>query len=264
MTPQRCLPHPRINSLHLRVAAFSLVELLAVIGIIAILITILLPAIRNSRQVAQRITCANGHAANRIRLPQLLQRQSRLPPRLVRAGTSTRTAPANSTKPGLGLGRRTRAVPLSTSPVYNCPSFPAKFYNYFIESEWSGINGRHSVRWADIKMNSRFIILGECTQPALYPPPFGTHDGPSDDDDRDDFNNPCLLFPDAGGFHMHLGGTNVLFDDLHVDNFLAYDPNALTFHPKKMMSWADVKAAGPDDPVSPTHPLRICRGTERR
>ena len=47
---------------------------------------------------------------------------------------------------------------------------------------------------------------------------------------------------------MHRGGNNVLFDDLHVDTFEAFDPHAMTFHPKRELSWAGVGAAGPDMP----------------
>jgi hypothetical protein len=46
---------------------------------------------------------------------------------------------------------------------------------------------------------------------------------------------------------MHKNGTNVLFDDIHVECFKAYDPTRITFHPRKMASWEQVAAEGPDD-----------------
>jgi prepilin-type N-terminal cleavage/methylation domain-containing protein len=251
-SPRLTAPHGLKTPCHDN--AFSLVELLVVIGIIAVLISILLPAIKKSRETAQRITCAS----NMRQIGFAFQNYSADNQGSLPAWSGWHVYPHGSSEfdeGGLGWVEELAPYLNPVSAVYNCPSFPAKFHNYFIESEWPGINGRHAIKWSEIKMNSRFIILGECTQPALYPPPFGTHDfNPTDDDDRDDFNNPCLLFPGEGGFIMHRGGTNVLFDDLHVESFTGYDSAALTFHPKRMMSWADVKAAGPDDPLTSKTP----------
>lgn len=227
---------------------FSLVEIIVVIGIIALLISFLLPVMRNVREDAKRITCANQMRQIGLAFQSYSQANDGWLP----AWSGWHTYPHGSSvydDPGIGWVEEMSADLSPTSPVYNCPSFPAKFYNYFIEAEWAGINGRHSIKWTDVKMSSRFIILGECTAPGLYPPPFGTSDNPTSDDDRDDYLSPALLFPDQGGFLMHRGGTNVLFDDLHVSAFTSYDPSLLTFHPHQMLSWEQVKEQGPDQPV---------------
>lgn len=231
--------------------AFSLVELLVVIGIIALLIAFLLPAVRRSREDAQRVACASQMK----QIGFAFMSYSRAYHDSMPAWSGWHVYPHGSSpydEPGLGWVEQLEHDLSPISPVYNCPSFPARFYNYFIEAEWAGVNGRHSTRWSDIKLSSNFMILGECTQPTLYPPPYGTHDNPTNDDDRDDFSGPALLFPDEGGFLMHRAGDNILFADLHVDCLKSFDPLELTFHPKRMRSWEQVKDDGPDQPIPGT------------
>jgi hypothetical protein len=95
----------------------------------------------------------------------------------------------------------------------------------------------------DVTMTSRFVLSGDKTQRGLYPPPFGTNEHLLDDADPDDFGGgmAVLAWPwQQGGFYMHRGGNNVLFDDLHVALFSNYDKYAMTFNPHQMQDWADV------------------------
>ena len=230
---------------------FSLVEILVVLGIITILTAFLLPAVRRSREDAQRVACASQMK----QIGFAFMSYSRAYHDSLPAWSGWHVYPHGSSpydEPGLGWVEEMEHDLSPTSAVYNCPSFPARFYNYFIEAEWAGVNGRHSIKWSDIKLSSNYIILGECTQPTLYPPPYGTHDNPTNDDDRDDFSGPALLFPDEGGFLMHRAGDNILYADLHVDCLKSYDPMVLTFHPKRMRSWEQVKEEGPDQPIAST------------
>jgi len=226
--------------------AFSLVELIVVVGLIALLISMLLPAIRKSREDAQRVTCASQlRQIGMGFIAYANENHGNLP-----AWSGWHVYPHGSSpydEPGLGWVEEMAPYLSPTSPVYNCPSFPAPLYTYFIESEWSGVNGRHTMKFTDVKLNSLYIIASECTENSLYPPPYGTLNNPTNDDDRDDFRSPCLVFPDEGGFLMHRGGTNVLFDDIHVAAFTTYDPAEITFHPKKLETWREVQMGGPDE-----------------
>lgn len=228
-------------------SGFSLVELLVVIGIIALLISFLLPALRAARDNAKTVVCANQlRSLGMAFLMYANNNGGWLPDWSGWHVYPDGSSPYDS--PGLGWVEKMAPYLPPTSPVYNCPSFPAKYYNYFIEAEWAGVNGKHSFKLSDVKMTSHMVISGDMTQPSLYPVPYGTSDNPTDDCDRDDFNGNCLCFPDMGGFLMHRTGNNVLFDDIHVETFKFYDPTRITFHPKKMASWAEVSSEGPDAP----------------
>jgi prepilin-type N-terminal cleavage/methylation domain-containing protein len=228
-------------------AGFSLVELLVVIGIIALLVSMLMPVLRTVRENAKRVVCST----QLHQLGMAFQMYTNNNAGWLPDWSGWHVYPDGSSpydSPGLGWTEKMAPYLSPASPIYNCPSFPGKMFNYFIEGEWAGINGRHSFKLTDVKMTSRMVLSGDFTQSALYPPPFGTSDNSSDDCDRDDFGMPCLVFPDEGGFVMHRGGNNVLFDDFHVETFRAFDASRITYHPHKMASWEQVRAEGPDQP----------------
>jgi len=227
--------------------AFSLVELLVVIGVISILLSLLMPVLRMARQHADQIKCA---AQLRMAFSMYTNDNHGWLPtwsgwHVYPAGSSPEDTP--------GLGWEEKLMPWYVppdSPVYSCPSFIGTaagdpFNNYFIAAAWAGAHGQHSIKLTDVKMNGRFVLSGDVSQAGLYPYPYGVGGMASNDDDRDDFGVDCLAFTgeDNNGFSMHLGGNNVLFDDLHVALFDHFDAGAMTFHPLRMSSWYDV--AGP-------------------
>ena len=229
---------------------FTLVELLVVIGIIGLMLAILMPTLRIVREVGQRTRCqANLSQLGKVLMMYANENDGSMP------SWSGWHATALPVDPG---GEVSWTGQLSSflqpdSPVYYCPSFPVytiKLHNYFLCAVWAGTNGRHSTRFADVKLGGRFVISGDMTQLALYPKPIGTSSQDTDDYDRDDYGMPCLCFPGDGGFLMHRGGNNVLFDDLHVEVFAQFDSTRITFHPTRMLSWQDLQAAGPDSPTT--------------
>lgn len=226
-------------------AGFSLVEVLVVIGIIGLLLAILMPTLRVARQTAQRLQCqSNLRQIGFAFLSYANDNRGSMPSW---SGWHASAFPANAGDEISWVGKLARIIP-PDSRVYNCPSFlPYTFnvHNYFIEAAWAAANGRHSTRYADVSMGGRFVIGGDMTQLALYPPPLGASQN-SDDYDRDDAGMACLCFPGEGGFLMHRGGNNALFDDNHVEVFTEFDPTRMTFHPRRMLSWEAVQAGGPD------------------
>ena len=220
---------------------FSLVELIVVIGVIGMLIAILLPVLRTVRENAKRVACESnlrqiGYAfqmyanSNKGWLPSW-------------SGWHATAFPANSGDEPSWCGKLAGEL-APDSPVYQCPSFPQdpiKLHNYFVEAVWANTNGMHATKLSDIRLSSEFLLSADMTQPALYPAPLGTSSNQTDDYDRDDAGMACLCFPGDGGFLMHRGGNNVMFDDFHVETVHGFDPQRLTFDPQNMRSWQQVR-----------------------
>lgn len=223
---------------------FSLIELLVVIGIVALLIALLLPALRAARDSANRTRCA-------AQLQQVgtafhlyaNENGGWLPAWSSGWKTWPRGLPDDTPGPAWTI----ELIPYLGDPdsaVYNCPSFPQAERNYFIEAVWAFVNGQHATKLSQIGLSSEFILSGDVTQILAYPRPFGTYQ--TNDADFSDEYGPMLLFPDQGGYLMHRGGNNVLFADAHVDNFAAFDPLFMTFHPTRPLSWEQVRSGAPD------------------
>ena len=239
--------HPNHDHHHPAPEGFTLIELLVVIGIIGILVSLLMPALRVSRAAAQQVQCA----AQLHQLGAALHLYANAHKGWLPAWSGWQTYPdGGSAEDAPGLGWTELLEPYFVkpdSPVYNCPSFPGDTpkRNYFLAGKWSGMQRRNAMQLTEITLSAQFVLAGEKTQRGLYPPPFGTNQNVSDDADPDDYGDDrrILAFPwDAGGFWMHRRGNNVLFPDGHVQIFTRHDPSTLTYHPKKMLDWPDVTA----------------------
>jgi prepilin-type N-terminal cleavage/methylation domain-containing protein len=224
---------------------FTLIELLVVIAIIALLIALLLPALITAQRQAEQIKCAS----NLKQIYYALVSYSNSNGGSMPAWSTWHTWPAGGAEDSPGPAWTIELIPFlgqkPDSPIYNCPSFRSreKYRNYFLAAQWSGRSNRHAMKFSDVTLHGKFVLSGDKTQRGLYPPPFGTSDHTMDDADPDDygFGNPVLAWPwDPGGFYMHRGGDNVLFDDGHVTIYTGFDPAEMTFNPKRPEPYADV------------------------
>src|SRR3954464_9231094 len=158
MPDERFASRTRLNISRPR--AFSLVELLVVIGLVALLIAMLLPALRGARERARQTRCA----AQLHQLGQALHLYANanggyLPPW---SGWHTYPDGANpDDQPGPAWTELLAphfAKP--DSPAYNCPGWPddSPRVNYFLAARWSASLGRHAMKLADVRMSSRFVL----------------------------------------------------------------------------------------------------------
>jgi prepilin-type N-terminal cleavage/methylation domain-containing protein len=197
--------------------AFSLIELLVVIGIMAVLMGLLFPALRNVRLDGQRIKCAAQlHQLGIALVAYSSNFKGALP-----AWSSWQVAGGGPKGDGTGEdapgpGWTEELAPYFASPtsgragqVYNCPSFPVEYpINYFLAARWSNLSGRQNMSFGDIRLSSQFVLSGDCTGPSLYGVPFGTRIFTTNDCDKDDAVAPALIFfGEPGGRNIHRGGT---------------------------------------------------------
>lgn len=228
--------------------AFTLVELLVVIGIIAILLSLLLPAMRGVREQAKLITCQSQLRQLGVGLFNYAQRYQGAMP----VWTGWHTADGDGTgedQPGPAWTEQlsdAKVFPKVTDRIYNCPAFPQdRIINYFLAARYSWSTGRRSFKIGEVRLASRFVLSGDCTQASLYPAPFGDSGYQLDDADKDDATQDAIVFGGVGqgGLNVHGNrGNNVLFADGHVQVFKRFEPSEMTYHAKLMRAWIDLPA----------------------
>jgi prepilin-type processing-associated H-X9-DG protein len=228
-----------------RRAAFSLLELLVLIGIIAVLIGLLLPTLIRVRDQAKQLQCAsNLRQIGQAMMNYAVHHAGSYPTRSgwqVYGGDGT-----GEDEPGLGWCEKLESyIGKSATRIYWCPAFPPETeINNFLSAKWVAVNEVPSLKVSDVKRASEFILAGESTHARLYPPPWGTAKRYifTNDCDKDDVVWKCLsFFGEPDGLNAHRAGNNVLFADGHVTAVQRFEPAIMTYHPHRLgVDWQGV------------------------
>lgn len=97
--------------------AFTLVEVIVVIGIVAVLLAMLLPAVQKAREAAARMRCANNLKQLSLGLHNYHDATGRMPP----MGLQQRSPPSS---PAAGWGFCVWPYIEQTESVWSCPAKP--------------------------------------------------------------------------------------------------------------------------------------------
>jgi prepilin-type N-terminal cleavage/methylation domain-containing protein/prepilin-type processing-associated H-X9-DG protein len=225
--------------------AFTLVELLVVIGIIGLLAGIILPSMSQARESARTISCKSQLRQIGVAIASYAATSQGLTPPW--SGIHNYPVDPDANDP-FGIGWIPLLYPyIAENPdnrIWTCPDFPNTNHpvTYFMEGHWEASQTpvTHSLKLSTVRYPSTCILCGEVTAAMWYSPPFGNNADP-DDIDKDDATYECLLFAsDPGGTNLHKLGNNILFIDGHVEAFPTFNPQQITFSPHNLQNWSQV------------------------
>lgn len=209
-----------------RAKAFTLVELLVVIAIIAILASMLLPALGRAKEDAIRVRCVNNAKQLGLAMQMYGDDNNSLLP------SAHGTVPWGATNPPPWV--QPLAAYYNNTNILTCPSYCQLYsknpVNYFMGSRQVFINTGTdgSVAGKSILLPAQYILSGD-----------NNYDFGPIDADPDNYSQDTLFahLPPPG----HRGWLNVLFADQHVRNYNKFNTNEMTFsYSVPGVPWASV------------------------
>lgn len=222
-----------------RDGAFTLIEVLVVIAIIALMVGLFFPALGAAREAARLHKClANVRSIGQALTMYSDENKENFPfwsGWQVWDGDGT-----GNDSPGPGW---TELVSSHTGgrEVHVDPSRPREQapFNYFLQSRFTYVKAMRaysSLRTPDVIIGSKFVIAGDCNNPALYAAPYGSGTTVPDCD-QDDATQPAAFFP--GELSAHKGRTNLVMIDGHACAFTPAMAGSVTWHGAKMVDWTN-------------------------
>ncbi|MCX6886875.1 MAG: type II secretion system protein [Verrucomicrobia bacterium] len=217
---------------------FTLIELLVVIAIIAILASMLLPALSKARQKAWTVSCTSNLKQIGIGMRMFADdNEDRYP----LSGGAIRWNHVDPNAPTNGWMQQLFSY-LQGTNIFKCPGniqLPVKNqspFNYFNGTRAAYVaaaNQCAAVNSRLIRFPSAFVLSGDTIDNAQF---FLV-----DDDDKDDYSQNCVGGAANGTpaveWQAHNNGQIILFGDLHVKWYKGYSTNDMTFRYDSIQGW---------------------------
>ena len=213
--------------------AFTLIEILVVVAIIALLAAIIFPTFARVRENGRAIACVSNLKQIGMALNMYAEDNNGFHP--IAGADISWNAIDPVTKNGPWMQQMQEY--LKSTKVLKCPSDGDSEYSYFLGSRAAYLSATPNAFAATdmrrIQYVSAFVIGGDT---------FSRNGSFAiTDADKDDYSQNCIG-GNAGGtpsieWRRHNGGQNVLFADAHVKRFIYFNPELMTFRYDVMSGW---------------------------
>jgi prepilin-type N-terminal cleavage/methylation domain-containing protein/prepilin-type processing-associated H-X9-DG protein len=214
-------------------SAFTLIEILVVVAILALLAAILFPAFTRAREAARAISCVSNLKQIGMGLAMYSEDYAGRYP--IAGGDIAWDAVDAGT--GNGPWMQQMQSYLKSRQIFHCPSDSDSQYSYFLGSRAAYLavtpNAFAATDTRRIAYPTAFVVSGDT---------FSRNGSFSvTDADKDDYSQNCVG-GEANGtpsieWQRHNSGQNLLFADGHVKRFTRYNPELMTFRYDSMQGW---------------------------
>ncbi|MFQ5413839.1 MAG: type II secretion system protein [Phycisphaerae bacterium] len=215
-------------------SGFTLLEVIVVIGVVALLVSILIPSLSRARGQAKRLACqANLRQLGTAMTVYADSSMSWYPSWSAWHVWGYYETPLDGTDgddAGPAWTERLKNAGLESVDIFKCPSryFPDDVPVTYFEAAYAAWHRfeRTATRQHDIRYPGEFVLSGDCTNPFFYAPPFGTNvKRDIDDADMDNATSPTLDWSRPA--HLKTDN-NVLFGDGHAAAYHEFRPKEMT------------------------------------